>query len=177
MANEAQKFTEKHGELWKFIKFSFAGVSSFVVQYLFDLLFHFVIFKGLQGRTIDSALFRFLGIDSQMDAALAYLIAATIGYAVSYMMNRKVTFNSSANLARSIILYIVMVVATIFITAWLKGWLVQMAVDKGFVNEDGTITWLADTIIFIVTVTLPFVWTYPLQRFVINPPQKKAKKG
>ena len=176
MANEKQKFTEKHGEIWKFIKFTFAGVSSFVVQYLVDLLFHFVIFKGLQGRVIDSAVFRFLGIDSQMDAALAYLIAATVGYAVAYMMNRKVTFDSSANLARSIILYVVMVVVTIFVTAWLKGWLVNMAVNKGYVNEDGTITWLADTIIFVVTVTLPFVWTYPLQRFVINPPKKKAKE-
>lgn len=175
MANEKQKFTEKHDEIWKFIKFTIAGVSSFVVQYLFDLLFHFVIFKGLQGRTIDNAVFRFLGIDSQMDAALAYLVAATIGYFVAYLLNRKVTFNASGHLTRSVILYIVMVVVTIFVTAWLKGWLVNIAVSKGFVNGDGTVTWLADTIIFVVTVTLPFLWTYPLQRFVINPPQKKTE--
>lgn len=169
------KFTERHDEIWKFIKFSFAGISSFVVQYLFDLLFHYVIFAGLRGRVIDNAVFRFLEIDSQMDAAFAYLIAAAIGYFVAYLMNRKVTFNSSSNLALSVFLYIVMVLVTIFVTAWLKAWLVNLAVTKGYVNADGTITWLADTIIFIVTVTIPFVWTYPLQRFVINPPKKQAK--
>ena len=173
MAKE-NSFAQKHGELWKFIKFTFAGVSSFVVQYLVDLLFHYVVFAGLRGQTVDNAVFRFLEIDSQMDAAYAYLIAATVGYIVAYLLNRKVTFNASGHLTRSIVIYVVMVVATIFITAWMKGFLVNIAVANGKVNADGTIPWIWDTLIFIFTVTIPFVWTYPLQRFVINPPAKKT---
>ncbi|MBR1810207.1 MAG: hypothetical protein IJ766_00980 [Clostridia bacterium] len=174
MANGLKGFTEKHGELWKFIKFSFAGVSSFVVQYLVDLLFHYVVFASLQGKTIENPVFEFLGIASQMDAAYAYLIAATVGYIVAYLMNRKVTFNASGHLTRSVVIYVVMVVVTIFVTAWLKGWLLGIAAANGHVNADGSVTWFWDTVIFIFTVTLPFVWTYPLQRFVINPPAKKT---
>lgn len=169
-------FTKKHDEIWKFIKFSFAGVSSFVVQYLVDLLFHYVVFRSLQGQTIDNPVLRFLEIDSHMDAALAYFVAATVGYIIAYLMNRKVTFNAKGHLTRSIIIYVIMVVATIFITAWLKGFLINVAERSGHVNpETGQVTFLIDTLIFIFTVTVPFLWTYPLQRFIINPPQKKAQ--
>ena len=90
--NAFKSWTEKHNEFWKFIKFSFAGVSSFIVQYIVDIFFHFVVFKGLAGQTVDNGVFKSLGIDSQMDAAYAYLIAAAVGYTVSFIMNRKVGF-------------------------------------------------------------------------------------
>jgi putative flippase GtrA len=169
-------FIEKHSEIWKFIKFSFAGVSSFIVQYIVDLLFHFVIFKGLAGQTIDNPVFKFLGIDSQMDAAYAYLIAAAVGYLVSFIMNRKVTFDADSGLTSSVIMYIIMVVATIFIAAWMKGFFTDYAVTHfaWAVNDDGSVTKVADGIIFLLVTTIPFFWTYPLQRFVIH--RKSGKK-
>ena len=169
-------FIEKHGELWKFIKFSFAGVSSFVVQYIVDIFFHFIVFKSLAGQTVDNEIFRFLGIDSQMDAAYAYFIAAAVGYTVSFIMNRKVTFDADSGLTSSVVMYIIMVVATVFIAAWMKGFFVDFAVNNisWAVNEDGTITGLADWIVFVLVTTIPFLWTYPLQRFVIH--RKSGKK-
>ncbi len=165
-----KNFTEKHEELWKFIKFSFAGVSSFVVQYLVDILFHFVVFRGLAGQTVDNEVFRFLGIDSQMDAAYAYFIAAAVGYAVSFIMNRKVTFDADSGLTSSVVMYIIMVVATVFIAAWMKGFFTDFAVNHiaSAVNEKGEINGFADWIIFVLVTTIPFLWTYPLQRFVIH---------
>ena len=176
---KSNSFIEKHGELWKFIKFSFAGVSSFVVQYIVDIFFHFIVFKSLAGQTVDNGVFRFLGIDSQMDAAYAYFIAAAVGYTVSFIMNRKVTFDADSGLTSSVIMYIIMVVATVFIAAWMKGFFVDFAVNNisWAVNEDGTITGLADWIVFVLVTTIPFLWTYPLQRFVIHRKSNKKEEA
>ena len=174
MKEKFKAFAEKHDELWKFIKFSFAGVSSFIVQYIVDILFHFVVFKGLAGQTVDNEVFRFLGIDSQMDAAYAYFIAAAVGYAVSFVMNRKVTFDADSGLTSSVIMYIVMAVATVFIAAWMKGFFTDFALNHfaWAANDKGEITGLADGIIFILVTSIPFLWTYPLQRFVIHRKKK-----
>ena len=178
--NAFKNWTEKHSEFWKFIKFSFAGVSSFIVQYIVDIFFLFVVFKGLAGQTVDNGVFKFLGIDSQMDAAYAYLIAAAVGYTVSFIMNRKVTFGADSGLTSSVVMYIIMVVVTVFVAAWMKGFFTDFAVNHiaAAVNEEGKITGLADGIIFILVTTIPFLWTYPLQRFVIhrNSGEKKAKE-
>ena len=165
MKNAFKNFTEKHAEIWRFIKFSFAGTSSSVVQYIVDVLFHYVVFAGLKGQTVDNAVFRFLGIDSQMDAAYAYFVAATVGYAVAFVLNRKVTFKANNGLSLGIIIYIIMVVFTIFVTAWMKGIFFGFAVSKGFDNA------FVDFLIDLLVIIIPFVWTYPLQRFVIH---KKA---
>ncbi len=174
MKEKWNAFIEKHDELWKFIKFSFAGVASFIVQYIVDVLFHFVVFKGLAGQTVDNEVFRFLGIDSQMDAAYAYFIAAAVGYTVSFIMNRKVTFDADSGLTSSVVMYIVMVVATVFIAAWMKGFFTYFALNHfaWAANDKGEITGFADGIIFILVTTIPFLWTYPLQRFVIHRKKK-----
>ncbi len=177
MKNGAFKqWTEKHAEFWKFIKFSFAGVSSFIVQYIVDIFFHFVVFRSLAGHTVDNAVFRFLGIDSQMDAAYAYFIAAAVGYAVSFIMNRKVTFDADSGLTSSLIMYIVMVVATVFIAAWMKAFFTDFAVNH-FASLNGKTNALADAIIFILVTTIPFLWTYPLQRFVIHRKSNKKEES
>jgi putative flippase GtrA len=174
VSDTKQSFTQKHAELWKFIKFSFAGVSSFIVQYIVDIFFHFIVFKSLAGQTVDNEIFRFLGIDSQMDAAYAYFIAAAVGYAVSFIMNRKVTFGADSGLTSSVVMYIIMVVATVFIAAWMKGFFTDFAVNRfAWATDDtGKITGLADWIIFVLVTTIPFLWTYPLQRFVIHRKKK-----
>ena len=177
MSEKTNSFTQKHAELWKFIKFSFAGVSSFVVQYIVDIFFHFIVFKSLAGQTVDNGVFRFLGIDSQMDAAYAYFIAAAVGYAVSFIMNRKVTFDADSGLTSSVVMYIIMVIATVFIAAWMKGFFTDFAVNHiaSATDESGKITGLADWIIFVLVTTIPFLWTYPLQRFVIHRKSNKSE--
>ncbi|MBR2134370.1 MAG: GtrA family protein [Eubacterium sp.] len=161
MEEKKNGFIKQHEELWKFVKFCFAGVVSFGIQYLVDIFFHYVVFKGLQGQTVDNSVFRFLGIDSQMDAAYAYFIAAAVGYTISFILNRKVTFDSNSGLTTSFIMYIVMVVATVFIAAWMKGAFTALVASWGYENK------ISDLIIFVLVTTIPFLWTYPLQRFVI----------
>ena len=93
----------------------------------------------------------------------AYFIAAAVGYTVSFIMNRKVTFDADSGLTSSVIMYIIMVVATVFIAAWMKAFFTDFAV-----NHFGEVNKFGDLIIFILVTTIPFLWTYPLQRFVIH---------
>ena len=64
MANErAKAFVEKHKEIWKFIKFTFTGVSTSVLEMAVYALLQYVVFRSLQGVPVtDSPLLHFLGI-------------------------------------------------------------------------------------------------------------------
>ena len=50
MANErAKAFVEKHKEIWKFIKFTFTGVSTSVLEMAVYALLKYILFLQLQG--------------------------------------------------------------------------------------------------------------------------------
>lgn len=71
------------------------------------------------------------------------------------MINRKITFNFSSNLELSIFLNVMMVFVMIFVSAWLKVWLFNLAVTKGYIKAEGTVTWFDDNIFFIIMITIP----------------------
>lgn len=157
-----KRFTEKHSELWKFIKFTFTGASTSVLELGIFMILQYVVFKGLNEVPVtDSPLLAFLGI-SYKGYLYSYLISATIGYAAAYIMNRKLTFKSDANPVVSTILYCVMVFVTILFNTWFGSFLGTYAKMYGF---DGVI---ADIIMKVIVMTIPTIWTYPLNRFVIH---------
>lgn len=65
------------------------------------------------------------------------------------------------------ILYIIMVVATILITTWMQAFL------RGLIAGAGHEAPWIDLLLSFVVMTVPFVWTYPLQRFVIHRKKKQ----
>ena len=167
---EKQKFTEKHAEIWKFIKFSFAGASSSIVELGVQLLLTGVIFKALIEVPLNNPVFNYIGITSK-GYLFSYLISITIGYAIAFVINRKVTFHADSNPTVSIILYFLMVVFTIFAGSWigsvLSGWSVSL-IAKGWSNT------LVDTVCKLIQMAIPTLWTYPLNRFVIHRKKKTA---
>ncbi len=178
MAKANKKFTD--GELWKFIKFAFAASISFVAQYLSYMFLHSVVFISLDSRSIDvsnpvwSKVLEILGASNALGAFIATMISVIIGYAVAYIMNRKITFQSSGHLARSITIYIIMVLVTMIVSSVIASQLTSWAAGKGLVGEGSKYDFISNTVINILSQLLPTVYTYPLQRFVINPPKKKA---
>lgn len=155
-------FTSKHAELWKFIKFSLAGFSSTIVELGVFYLLQYVVFKAI----IDSPLpknwvFDLLNLNQGKGYLYAYLISTTIGYAIAFVLNRKVTFHADSNVARSTILYILMVIFTIFATAWLG-----TKLSLWFSARD--MQSLGDVVAKPIVAALATVWTYPLNRFVIH---------
>ena len=169
--DKLKKLTEKHAELWKFIKFTFTGASTSVLELGVFMFLQYVVFKSLNEVPVtDSPILSFLGI-SYKGYLYSYLISATIGYAAAYVMNRKLTFKADANPVLSTVLYTIMVVATIIFNTWFGSFLGTYAKMHGF---DGVV---ADMIMKIIVMTIPTIWTYPLNRFIIHRQKSENKKS
>lgn len=161
MKEKFRAFIEKHAEIWKFIKFSFTGVSTSLLDIaIFSFLFY-VVFRSLNTTPVtDNAVLEFLGI-KYVGYMYSYFASTTLSYIASYIMNRKLTFKSNSNLLASTLMYAVMVVVTIAFSTWFGAWLGTLIKDSGHEN---VITVLLTK---LAVMLVPMIWTYPLQRFVI----------
>ena len=89
-------FTKKHAEIWKFIKFTFTGASTSVLELAVFAFLQYVVFKSMNTTPVtDNAVLHFLGIQYK-GYMYSYAISAVIGYAAAYVMNRKLTFQADA---------------------------------------------------------------------------------
>lgn len=169
MKEKAVLFVDNHKEIWKFIKFTFTGASTSILEMAVYALLQYVVFSSLQGVPVEnSPILSFLGIEYK-GYLYSYLISAIIGYAAAYIMNRKLTFNSDANPLVSTILYAIMVVCTIAFNTWFGAFL------GTWITNNGWNSFWMDMLVKLVVMTLPTIWTYPLSRFVIHRRKGEAK--
>lgn len=155
-------FTNKHLEIWKFIKFSFTGASTSVLELGVFAFLQYVIFKSLNEVPVtDNAFLSFLGIEYK-GYLYSYAISAIIGYAAAYVMNRKLTFKADANPILSTIIYAIMVVCTIIFNTWFGAFLGTLIKNNGWDSV------VVELITKVVVMIVPTLWTYPLNRFVIH---------
>ncbi len=165
---EKQKFTEKHAELWKFIKFTFAGSSSSLIELGVYMLLTGVVFESIIKVAFVNPVFNYIGINSK-GYLYSYLISITIGYAIAFVLNRKVTFHADSNPTVSVVLYILMVIFTIFAGSWIGTAMSSFSltlIDKGW--SSGAVNAACK----IIQMAIPTLWTYPLNRFVIHRKKK-----
>ncbi len=168
MKEKAKAFVEKHSEIWKFIKFTFTGASTSILEMAVYAALQYGVFRSLQGVPVEnSPVLEFLGIEYK-GYLYSYLISAIIGYAAAFLMNRKLTFKADANPLVSSILYAIMVVCTITFNTWFGAFLGTIVTNNGWSNF-----WV-DMLLKLVVMTLPTVWTYPLSRFVIHRKKKDS---
>lgn len=168
MKEKAKAFVEKHGEIWKFIKFTFTGASTSILEMAVYAALQYGVFRSLQGVPVEnSPVLEFLGIEYK-GYLYSYLISAIIGYAAAFLMNRKLTFKADANPLVSSILYAIMVICTITFNTWFGAFLGTIVTNNGWSNF-----WV-DMLLKLVVMTLPTVWTYPLSRFVIHRKKKDS---
>lgn len=154
-------FTEKYKELWKFIKFTFAGASSSLIELGVHMLLLNVVFKNLLAVKITNPTLNMIGVTSK-GYLFAYIISTTIGYAIAFIMNRKITFKADSNVALSTFLYVLMVIFTIFANGWIGSAMTTFAQNRNLIGG----VW--DLIIKVIGMAIPTLWTYPLNRFVIH---------
>lgn len=170
MKNKVIKFVEKHSEIWKFIKFTFTGASTSVLELGVFMFLQYVVFKSLNEVAVtDNAVLSFLGIEYK-GYMYSYAISAIIGYAAAYIMNRKLTFKANANPLLSTIIYAVMVVFTIIFNTWFGAFLGTWVKNNGWDNA------VVEMITKIVVMTVPTIWTYPMNRFVIHRKKKAVNE-
>ena len=159
-------FTEKHAELWKFIKFSLVGASSTLVEMGVFYLLQYVVFKSILHDPLpENAVLNLLKLTQGKGYLYAYIISTTIGYAIAFVLNRKTTFKADSNVALSTTLYVLMVVFTIFATAYLGTQFQLIMANHGYQA-------LGDAIGKPLAAGIATVWTYPLNRFVIHRKKK-----
>lgn len=155
-------FTEKHAELWKFIKFSLVGASSTLVEMGVFYLLQYVVFKSILHDPLpENAVLNLLKLTQGKGYLYAYIISTTIGYAIAFVLNRKTTFKADSNVALSTTLYVLMVMFTIFATAYLGTQFQLIMANHGYQA-------LGDAIGKPLAAGIATVWTYPLNRFVIH---------
>lgn len=160
---QATGFTRKHRELWKMIKFLFAAVSSTVVE----LVLYYVL-QNIVLRDMNTVPFRFLFFEYEgLGYLWAFLISTTVGYAIAFVLNRKVTFHADADVRRSVLLYTLMVVFTIFATTWLGVVITNAFIGSGMRS-------MGEIITKPIVACSAILWTYPINRFVIHRKKKPA---
>uniref|UniRef100_UPI00402629D5 GtrA family protein n=1 Tax=Eubacterium sp. TaxID=142586 RepID=UPI00402629D5 len=162
------KWTEKHAEIWKFVKFCIAGGGSSVIELIVHMLLLNTVFAQLTSQAITNPTLNMIGINSK-GYLYTYLISTTVGYLIAFIINRKVTFKADANPALSMVLYFIMVVFTIFANGWIGSLMATFAVSKGLESN------LWDMIFKIIGMIIPTLWTYPCNRFIIHRKKKKAE--
>ena len=168
MKENFKRFVEKHAEIWKFIKFTFTGASTSVLELGVYMLLQYVVFKSLNETPVtDNAALSFLGIQYK-GYLYSYAISAIIGYAAAYVMNRKLTFKADANPVMSTIIYAVMVACTIAFNTWFGAFLGTVVKNHGWDNA------IVEMITKVIVMTVPTIWTYPLNRFVIHRKKKET---
>lgn len=166
--NGMLEFVKKHAEIWKFIKFTFTGASTSVLELAVFWVLQYVVFKALNEVPVtDNAVLSFLGIEYK-GYMYSYFISAVIGYAAAYVMNRKLTFKADANPVLSTVLYTIMVICTITFNTWFGSFLGTLIKNSG---HDSVIIVLLTK---LVVMTVPTLWTYPLNRFVIHRKKKSV---
>lgn len=167
MKNKITAFINKHEEIWKFIKFSFTGASTSVLELGIFMFLQYIVFKSLnEVRVTDNAVLAFLGIEYK-GYLYSYAISAIIGYAAAYVMNRKLTFKADANPVLSTVIYSIMVIFTITFNTWFGAFLGTIVKNNGWDNV------IVEMITKAIVMTVPTLWTYPMNRFVIH----KKRKG
>ncbi len=171
MKENFKKFAEKHAEIWKFIKFTFTGASTSVLELGVFMFLQYVVFKSLNETPVtDSAVLSFLGIEYK-GYLYSYAISAIIGYAAAYVMNRKLTFKADANPVMSTIIYAIMVACTIAFNTWFGAYLGTIVKNNGWDNA------IVEMITKVIVMTVPTIWTYPMNRFVIHRKKKDTSNG
>lgn len=164
-----EQFVKKHAELWKFIKFNITVLVTSAIDILSYLVLLYFVFKSSNGVELgDNALLSLLGIRYK-GYLYSYLISTALGYISAYLINRRVTFHSDVNPLYSSVLYIVLAVFNILVSSYIGS---VFGTYMSIHNMSNPIT---EIISKFVIINIPTLWTYPLERYVIqiNKPKKK----
>lgn len=165
----SEQFVKKHAELWKFIKFNISVLVTSAIDILSYLVLLYFVFKSCNGVELgDNALLSLLGIRYK-GYLYSYLISTALGYISAYLINRRVTFHSDVNPLYSSVLYIVLAVFNILVSSYIGS---VFGTYMSIHNMSNPIT---EIISKFVIINIPTLWTYPLERYVIqiNKPKKK----
>lgn len=163
--------SKKHPELWKFIKFNITVVLTSALDIATYLFLLYCVFNGLNNTELkENAVLSLLGIHYK-GYLYSYLISTTVGYVAAYIINRKITFCSDISVAYSSVMYFILAVFNILVSSYIGG------VFGSFITSNELSNPLVEIVSKFIIINIPTIWTYPLERYVIQIKRKtKAQK-
>lgn len=165
-----KRFTEKHPELWKFIKFNITVIITSALDIISYMILLYAVFRTMNDIPLpDNALLSLLGIKYK-GYLFSYLISTSIGYIAAYLINRKITFHSDINPVYSSVLYFVLAVFNILISSWIGGIFGSVIAAKGISSP------ILEIVSKFIIINIPTIWTYPIERYIIQI-KKKSKRN
>ena len=129
LKTKGKNFVENHGEIWKFIKWAvFTGVGASGVELIVHMLLLKYVFVSLQGVPVTNAVLLYIKV-SDIGYMYAYLISATLGYSIAFVLNRKLTFKADSNPVVSAFFAVLLMIFNIFACTWIGSVLSGIAVS------------------------------------------------
>ncbi len=168
IAKKSKKFLEDHKNIFQIIKFTLISLIAFIAEFA---SFYALIF-GLKGVYGNIAFSWFIfdyepGENFGLAGFIAFLVSKCIAEIISFIVNRKKTFEANNNVVFSAIMYALTVIAVIVLSTWLGGAL--SALMSNAIGEGG-----AATISKLVGSFLSWVIMFLMDKFVI---MRKVDKG
>ena len=168
VAQKFKKFLEDHKNIFQIIKFTLISLIAFIAEFA---SFYALIF-GLKGVYGNIAFSWFIfdyepGENFGLAGFIAFLVSKCIAEIISFIVNRKKTFEANNNVVFSAIMYALTVIAVIVLSTWLGGAL--SALMSNAIGEGG-----AATISKLVGSFLSWVIMFLMDKFVI---MRKVDKG
>ncbi len=160
-AEENGKFTDKHQTLWQFIKFFlFSQLAGFVELVSFAILGK--VLPPVLPEDFDFFVFHYTNEKGLCAGAfVAFFVSAVLAEIVSFLANRKATFNANNNALKSAIEYALLV----FVVICLKTWIVTVLtpVMESLTEFNLLIEWVPKLASMVLAVAIIF----PMNKFVI----------
>ena len=156
-------FTEKHAEIYKFIKWNLVGAIGVPVEIGSYYLFAYVLFRSFNAAPVSIWVLDYDGLGFMW----AFLLSTALGESVGFVLNRKFTFAADANPALSIFLHFCMVSFSIIATSYVGMEILRISKNLGYEAFGKALARPISTI-------AATAWLYPLNRFVVHRKKKPA---
>lgn len=168
LIDKIKKFAAEHEAIWQFVKFTIISSIAGITEITSYTLLNSVILKSMNTEPFHWWIFNYNGgVGGGLGTMISFLISTTLAQIVSFVTNRKKTFNANNNIVFSAIMYTLMVIVIICLQTY-TGPLMVIAIDKWLNNAA-----ISGTLGKLIWMFLSFVIIFPMNKFVIMRKKKE----
>jgi putative flippase GtrA len=159
MFAKIKTYLNEHEDIFQLVKFSIFSFLAFLVEYIsFTVL---VLCLKNVNQSISWWIFDYGSSTGGLGALIAFLISNVLAQIVSFIINRKKTFNANNNVVFSATMYAIMVCGIVIFNTWMGA-----ALTKALNNVIANIT-ACQYIGKLIGSFTSFVITFVMNKFVI----------
>lgn len=159
MFAKIKTYLNEHEDIFQLIKFAIFSFVAFLVEYIsFTIL---VLCLRNTNQSISWWIFNYNTETGGLGALISFLISNVLAQVVSFIINRKKTFNANNNVIFSASMYAIMVCGIIIMNTWMGA-----ALTKALNNVIANVT-VCQYIGKLIGSFTAFVITFVMNKFVI----------